>query len=400
MIKVDIISGFLGAGKTTLIKKLLNGGYQNEKLVLIENDFGQITIDSSFLKDSGVNVTEINSGCICCSLVGDFSKALLKVIDEFSPERIIIEPSGVGKLSDIVTAIKNTSEDLFLNILAVVVDANKFDVYRKHYGEFYNDQLENASTVIISRAKTQEKSKLDSLVEKIQEVNSKAQIVINAMDEVSPAELLRICESKASLKDGLEELLKTSHEHHHHDEHCNCGEHHHHHDDHCHHEEHHHEHDEHCSCGEHHHHHDEHCHHEEHHHKHDEHCSCGEHHHHHDEHCHHEEHHHKHDEHCHCGEHHHDHHHAEEIFTTWSCHTTKVFSKTELEAIVQGLNNSFEYGTVIRAKGVVCSENGKWLHFDFVPGEVSVREGSPEGIGALCVIGTKIHKKTLEKVFK
>ena len=376
MIKVDVISGFLGAGKTTLIKKLLNGAYKKEKVVLIENDFGQITIDSAFLKESGVNVTEINSGCICCSLVGDFSKALLKVIEQFSPERIIIEPSGVGKLSDIVNAIEKTSDELALNVLVAVIDAKKFDVYRKHYGEFYNDQLSNASTIIVSRVDKLEKDKLDDLVEKIHSANPKAQIIINAWDEISSEDLLRLCEAKLSVKEDLEEYVKASA--HHHGEHCHCH--------HC--EEERHHHDENCH-GEH-HHHDEHCHGEHHHH--DEHCH-GEHHH-HDENCHGE--HHHHDEHCH-DEHHH---HADEVFTTWSCHTTKQFTKDQLESVAQDLNNEAENGMIIRAKGVVASSDGKWLHFDFVPGEVSVREGTPEGIGAVCVIGSNINQTALEKAFK
>ena len=396
MTKIDIYSGFLGAGKTTLIKKMISEAYQGEKLVLIENEFGQIGIDSGFLQDAGINITEMNSGCICCSLVGDFGKALTQVISEYNPDRIVIEPSGVGKLSDVIAAVeKVTDENVTLDCTVAVVDAGKVKVYMKNFGEFYNNQIETASTIILSRSDMVPAQKLDAAVAMLREHNPKVTIVTTPWNQLTGAQLMEAMEGKAKVSVDLAEM-EEEHHHHHHDEHCCCG---HHHE-----EEHHHHHDEeHCCCGhheeEHHHHHDEeHCccghhHEEEHHHHHDEeHCCCGHH--------HEEGHHHHHEgEHCSCGGHHdHHHHHADEVFTSWGVETHKKFT---LDAIREALFelNSGAYGIVLRAKGIVEAEDGTWIHFDFVPGEMNLRTGGAAVTGKLCVIGAQLQENKVAELF-
>ena len=443
MTKIDIYSGFLGAGKTTLIKKMIQEAYAGQKLVLIENEFGEIGIDGGFLQDAGINITEMNSGCICCSLVGDFGKALAQVIEQYNPDRIVIEPSGVGKLSDVIGAVnKVTTEDVTLGYTVAVVDAGKVKVYMKNFGEFYNNQVETASTIILSRTDAIPQAKLDTAVAMLREHNEAATIITTPWGSLTGAQILEAMAGKSTLAAELAKLEEAHH--HHHDEHCCCGHHeehehhhHHHHDEHCccgHHEEHehhhHHDHDEHCCCGhheehEHHHHHhdqDEHCccgHHEEHehhhHHDHDEHCSCGhheehEHHHHHhdqDEHCccgHHEEHehhhHHDHDEHCSCGchDHEHHHHHADEVFTSWGVETAKKFDKASIEAALKELDTG-KFGMVLRAKGILPANDGSWIHFDYVPEEYNVRTGSADITGKLCVIGSQLDEKGVAALF-
>ena len=383
MTKIDIYSGFLGAGKTTLIKKMISEGYQNQKLVLIENEFGEIGIDGGFLKDAGINITEMNSGCICCSLVGDFGRALEKVIAEYHPDRVIIEPSGVGKLSDVIGAVKKViGHDVELGYTVAVADAGKVKVYMKNFGEFYNNQIETASTIILSRTDAITEAKLNTALSLIREHNDKATVVTTPWTELTGEQLIEAMEGNASLAKDLADL---EHEHHHeHDEHCCCG--------HDHDHEHHHDHDEHCDCGH------DHDHDHEHHHDHDEHCCCGH------DHDHEHEHHHEHDEHCGCGcdhdhdhEHHH-HHHADEVFTSWGVETTKKFTADEIRHILEELDSG-EYGIVLRAKGIVAGADGKWLHFDHVPGEADVRTGSAGVIGRLCVIGSKLNEQEIVKLF-
>ena len=412
MTKIDIYSGFLGAGKTTLIKKLIAELYKGQKLVLIENEFGQIGIDSGFLQDSGINITEMNSGCICCSLVGDFGKALEQVIVEYNPDRIIIEPSGVGKLSDVIGAVeKVTSEEVTLGYTVAVVDAGKVKVYMKNFGEFYNNQIETASAIMLSRTDSVTQQKLDLAVELIRQLNEKATIVTTPWHELTGSQIEEALSGYASVE---AELAKLEHEHHHHehDEECCCG---HHHEEHHH---HHHEHDEECCCG---HHHEEHHHH---HHEHDEECCCGhhheEHHHHHhgnDEECccghHHEKHHHHHhghDEECCCGHHHeenhhhHDgecscgHHHAEDVFTSWGAETVKKFTIEQIHAALNALDTG-HYGVILRAKGIVSCADGGWIHFDYVPGEMNVRQGSAAVTGKLCVIGANLDEQAVVSLF-
>ena len=411
MTKIDIYSGFLGAGKTTLIKKMISEAYAGEKLVLIENEFGQIGIDSGFLQDAGINITEMNSGCICCSLVGDFGKALTQVIADYAPDRIVIEPSGVGKLSDVIAAVnKVTSDTVTLGYTVAVVDAGKVKVYMKNFGEFYNNQVETASTIILSRTDAVPQNKLDAAVALLRERNSDATIVTTPWSELNGLQIREAMEGKASLAAALAELEQ---EHlHHHDEHCHCHEEHehHHHDEHCHcHEEHeHHHHDEHCHCHEEHehHHHDERCHcHEEHeHHHHDEHCHCHEEHehHHHDAHCHcHEEHeHHHHDEHCCChgGHEHQHHHHADEVFTSWGVETARKYTVESIEEVLQTFDSG-NYGIILRAKGIVAGADGSWIHFDYVPGEKNVRIGSAAVTGKLCVIGAEMKSDEIARLF-
>ena len=422
MTKIDIYSGFLGAGKTTLIKKMISEGYQGQKLVLIENEFGEIGIDGGFLQEAGINITEMNSGCICCSLVGDFGKALEQVIAEYNPDRIIIEPSGVGKLSDVIGAVeKVVNEEVTLGYTVAVCDAGKVKVYMKNFGEFYNNQIETASTIILSRTDSAPQAKLDASVALIREHNEKATIVTTPWGQLTGTQLIEAMEGQATLAKELAEL-ERAHEHHHHDheehehhhhhhEHCCCGhhdheehEHHHHHDhdEHCccghhDHEEHehhrHHDHDEHCCCG--HHDHEEHEHH--HHHDHDEHCCCG--HHDHEEHEHHH-HHHEHDEHCTCGCHNHDHHHhhADEVFTSWGMETHKKFDKAAVEAALHELDSG-KYGTVLRAKGIIPANDGTWIHFDMVPEEIDLRTGSAAINGKLCVIGAQLDEKGIAALF-
>ncbi len=416
MTKIDIFSGFLGAGKTTLIKKLLKEAYAGEKLVLIENEFGEIGIDGGFMQDAGIQVTEMNSGCICCSLVGDFGKALQKVLDEYHPDRILIEPSGVGKLSDIIRAVQNLdAKDVLLNGFTTVADVKKCKMYMKNFGEFFNDQIENAGCIVLSHTQNANDEKIAETVAMLREKNPTATIVTTPWDVLDGAQLLAAMERRDTIEEELARLAADVH--HHHEDECDdpdCHCHHHHHDEEeCHHEHHHHHHhhdgecdDEECECHHHHHHHDEeHEHHEHHHHHHhecdDPECEC----HHHEHHEH--EHHHDHecdDPHCDCHHHehkhghHHHHHHADEVFVSFGAETTKKFAKDELESILSALTDE-KYGFVLRAKGIVECKCGQWLHFDYVPGEGDVREGSAAIIGRLCVIGSKLNRHALEKLF-
>ncbi len=377
MTKIDIISGFLGAGKTTLIKKLLGEAFKGEKVVLIENEFGEIGIDGGFLKDAGIEITEMNSGCICCSLVGDFGTALQEVIAQYHPERVIIEPSGVGKLSDVIKAVQNVQDgtDLVLNSFTTVADANKCKMYMKNFGEFYNNQVENAGTIILSRTGDMKEEKLEKAVSLLREKNPDAAIITTPWEQLDGKQILQIMERKDSF---MEDLLKEveHHEHHHDHEHgesCGCG-HEHHHD---------HEHGESCGCG-HDHHHD---------HEHGESCGCG-----------HDHHHgHEHGESCGCGhDHHHDHdhHHADEVFTSWGTETPKKFDHDELEEILKTLSENDDYGMILRAKGMLQSTKGGWIYFDLVPGEYEMREGTPDYTGRICVIGSKIKTEEIEKLFQ
>ena len=398
MTKIDIFSGFLGAGKTTLIRKLISEAFKGEKLVLIENEFGEIAIDGGFLQDAGIEITEMSQGCICCSLVGDFGKALRQVLETYHPDRILIEPSGVGKLSDVIRAVQNLHmEDVTLNSFTTVADANKCKMYMKNFGEFYNDQIEHANSIILSRTDGIKPEKLEACVALLREHNQNATIITTPWDQLTGAQILETMEHKNTLEEELKLLAEeTEHEHHHHDhdehdEHCTCGCHDHHDDDEDEHEHHHHdhdEHDEHCTCGCHDHHDDddEHEHHHHEHDEHDEHCTCG---------CH--DHDHDHDEHDH--EHHHHHHHADEVFTSWGTETTRKFTKDEIEHILEELDNSEKYGMILRAKGIVAGRDGEWIHFDYVPEETSVRNGSAGVIGRLCVIGSHINEAAIEALF-
>ena len=401
MTKIDIYSGFLGAGKTTLIKKMIQEAYCGEKLVLIENEFGEIGIDGGFLQDAGINITEMNSGCICCSLVGDFGKALTQVIEQYNPDRIVIEPSGVGKLSDVVAAVqKVTGNGVELGNTVAVVDAGKVKVYMKNFGEFYNNQVETAGTIILSRTDSIPQAKLDAAVALLREHNATAALVTTPWSQLTGKQLLEAMEGEHSLAKDLEELEHAHHHHHHHhdEEHeCCCGHHH---------EEHHHHHDEEheCCCGhhheeEHHHHHDEehecccdHHHEEEHHHHHhdEEHeCCCGH---------HHEEHHH-HDHDCGCGHHHdHHHHHADEVFTSWGVETAKKFAAEDIHKALEALDSG-DYGMILRAKGIVAGVDGSWIHFDYVPEEHDIRTGSAAVIGKLCVIGADMKEQAVAALF-
>ena len=396
MTKVDIFSGFLGAGKTTLIKKLIAEAYSGEKLVLIENEFGEIGIDGGFMQDAGIEVTEMNSGCICCSLVGDFGKALRKVVEEYAPDRILIEPSGVGKLSDVIRAVQNVGSDaLQLNSFTAVVDANKCKMYMKNFGEFFNDQVEHANAIILSRTGEISPDKLNTDIALLREHNPNASLIVTPWSELTGAQILETMEKRNTLEAELELLKEESrHEHHHHedddDEHECCGHHHHDDDD-----------DEHECCG--HHHHDDddehgccgHHHHDDD----DEHECCGHHHgHEQDEHQHH---HHHHDggecddPECEC---HHHHHHADEVFTSWGVETPKAFTMDELKADLAALDDAEKYGAVLRAKGIVKGE-GCWIHFDYVPGESNIRTGSASVMGRLCVIGSKLNEHELSELF-
>lgn len=400
MTKIDIFSGFLGAGKTTLIRKLISEAFKGEKLVLIENEFGEIAIDGGFLQDAGIEITEMSQGCICCSLVGDFGKALHQVLETYHPDRILIEPSGVGKLSDVIRAVQNLHmEDVTLNSFTTVADANKCKMYMKNFGEFYNDQIEHANSIILSRTDGIKPEKLEACVALLREHNQNATIITTPWDQLTGAQILETMEHKNTLEEELKLLAEeTEHEHHHHDhdehdEHCTCGCHDHHDNDEDEHEHHHHhhdhdEHDEHCTCGCHDHHDDddEHEHHHHDHEEHDEHCTCG---------CH--DHDHDHDEHDH--EHHHHHHHADEVFTSWGTETTRKFTKDEIEHILEELDNSEKYGMILRAKGIVAGRDGEWIHFDYVPEETSVRNGSAGVIGRLCVIGSHINEAAIEALF-
>ena len=398
MVKIDIISGFLGAGKTTLIKKLLKEAFEGEQVVLIENEFGEIGIDGGFLKDAGIEIREMNSGCICCSLVGDFGASLKEVVEKYHPDRILIEPSGVGKLSDVIKAVQGVEEDvdIQLNSYTTVVDAKKCKMYMRNFGEFFDNQVQYAGAIIMSRTDIVDEKKAMESMELLRSINEKAAIITTPIEKLDGKKILEVMEHPVSLAD---ELLKEEQEHHHaHDDECGCG---HDHD----HEHHHHDHDDECGCGhdhdhEHHHHHDHddecgcgHDHdHEHHHHDHDE-CGCG---HDHD----HEHHHHDHDDECGCGHHHdHHHHHADEVFTSWGRETIKKFTREGLEKMLESLSASEEYGVILRAKGMLPAEDGTWIYFDMVPEETEIREGSPEYTGRLCVIGSKLNEEKLAKLF-
>ena len=388
MTKIDIISGFLGAGKTTFIKKLLQEAISGEQVVLIENEFGEIGIDGGFLKDSGIEIREMNSGCICCSLVGDFGKSLSEVLTKYKPDRIIIEPSGVGKLSDVMKAVIDVSADMdvALNSAVTIVDAAKCKMYMKNFGEFFNNQ--NAGTVVLSRTDITDTAKIQKDVEMIREKNPKAAIVTTPLAELGGSQLLEIIEKRDTMLDDLLEEVRESHHHHDDDDDCCCG--------HDHDHEHHHDHDE-DEEHEHHHHHD-----------HDDDCCCGhddEHHHDHDEDEEHEHHHHHdHDDDCCCGhdhdhEHHH-HHHADEVFTSWGMETIVPVTKDQLEDILKRLAETKEFGDVLRAKGMLPTENpGEWLYFDLVPEQYEIRDGKPDYTGKVCVIGASLKEEELNKVF-
>ena len=392
MTKIDIYSGFLGAGKTTLIKKMIQEAYQGQKLVLIENEFGEIGIDGGFLQDAGINITEMNSGCICCSLVGDFGKALTQVIQQYDPDRIVIEPSGVGKLSDVIGAVnKVTNENVTLGYTVAVVDAGKVKVYMKNFGEFYNNQVETASTIILSRTDAIPQAKLDTAVAMLREHNEDATIITTPWGDLTGEQIIHALEGKATLAAEMAKLQQEhAHHHHHHEEECCCGhhdhEHHHHHEEECccdHHDhEHHHYHEEECCCG----HHDH-----EHHHHHEEECCCG----HHDH-----EHHHHHEEECCCGhhDHHHHDHHADEVFTSWGVETAKKFDRRQVELALQQLDSGL-YGMVLRAKGILMANDGTWIHFDYVPEEYNVRTGGADITGKLCVIGSQLDEKGVAALF-
>lgn len=377
MTKIDIYSGFLGAGKTTLIKKMIQEAYKGEKLVLIENEFGEIGIDGGFLKEAGIEITEMNSGCICCSLVGDFGKALNQVLEQYNPDRIIIEPSGVGKLSDVIAAVKRVLRPgVELGSAVAVADATKCRMYMKNFGEFYNNQIETAQTIFLSRIDMVSEEKLHQAVEMIRTRNDHATIVTTPWQQLTGEQLRAAMEQENTLAQELEHL-EHDHEHHHHehdhDEHCGCG---------CHDHEHEHLHD--------------HDHDHEHHHDHGPDCTCGCHDHDHDQEHHHE---HEHDEHCDCGCHDHHHHHADEVFTSWGVETPKKFTKVGIASMLAALEDESLYGFVLRAKGYVEGEDGQWIYFDYVPGDPVIRDGSPAVTGRLCVIGSKINEQALSTLF-
>lgn len=363
MTKVNIISGFLGAGKTTLIKKLLKEAFVNEQVVLIENEFGEIGVDGGFMKEAGIEIKEMNSGCICCSLVGDFEESLKEVVNTYHPDRVIIEPSGVGKLSDIVKAVEKVHDDVHLHIdgALTVVDAKKVKMYQKNFGEFYNDQLEEAQVILMSHTQNVSQEKLEQAIALIREHNDHAKIVTTDWDKLDANDILHLVDAEDWVFDMHEE-------HHHHEEECCCHEHHHH--------------DEECCCHEHHHNEEECCCHEHHHHE--EECCCHEHHH--------------HEEECSCGHHHH--HHADEVFETWGLETANAFNAETVRIVLDALANSSQYGNVIRAKGIVETVDGTWLYFDVVPEEVEVREGKASHMSRICVIGTDLDRERLHEVFK
>ncbi len=405
MTKIDIISGFLGAGKTTLIKKLIKEAYSGEKLVLIENEFGEIGIDGGFLADAGINITEMNSGCICCSLVGDFGKALNKVLDEFHPDRILIEPSGVGKLSDVIRAVQNIKrDDAELNSFTTVCDAGKCRMYIKNFGEFYIDQVEHASAIILSHTSGMSQEKITKAFDMLRELNPGAVIVTTPWDQLDGKQIVEAMEGDSSLKNELQKLISEQDDlsrHHDDDDECGHGHHHHGDDDECGHGHHHHGDDDECGCG---HHHDDECGHGHHHHGDDDECGNGHHHHGDDDECgcghHHDEEHHEHhyDENgvCSCGHHHH---HADEVFSSWGAETTVRFSDDKIRDILESLEQEADYGMVLRAKGIVMADDGGWIHFDYVPGEPDVRRGSAAVTGRICVIGSGINESKLQKLF-
>lgn len=347
MTKIDIISGFLGAGKTTLIKKLIQEAFIGEKLMIIENEFGEIGIDGGFLNNSGIEITEMNSGCICCSLVGDFGVALKEALAKYSPERIIIEPSGVGKLSDVIKAVESIKDEVSikLNSFTAVVDAIKCKMYMDNFGEFFNNQIENANTIVLSRSQKLSEEKLEKCVAQIREHNKSAAIITTNWDEISGKQILKAMEEGNSLEKELLNEEKEHHKHHHHDENCDCHDHEHHH------------HGEECGCHNHHHH--------------DEECDC----------------------------HDHEHHHADDVFTSWGIETPKKYSKTEINEILKVLSETSEFGIILRAKGIVPCTEGGWINFDLVPGEYEIREGEADYTGKLCVIGTKLDKAKIQELF-
>ncbi len=385
MTKIDIFSGFLGAGKTTLIKKLIEEAYHGEKIVLIENEFGEIGIDGGFLAEAGIKINEMNSGCICCSLVGDFAAALQKVITEYDPDRILIEPSGVGKLSDVIKAVQNAdTHGAELNGFTTIVDANKCKMHMKNFGEFFNDQVENAGCIVLSHTGAISEQRIADCVALLKEHNETAVIVSTPWDQLSGAQLLEAMERKSTLAAELERLAKQAEEEHehHHDGECCHHDHEHYHDGECCHHDHEHHHDGECCHHDHEHHHDgECCHHDhEHHHEYDEHgnCSCG--------------HHHDHDHHG------HHHHHADEVFVSFGAETTKKFNADALRTALEAFTDSEKYGMILRAKGIIASDDGKWIHFDYIPGESDIRYGSAGVIGRLCVIGSKINKEAVSEL--
>ena len=410
--KIDIISGFLGAGKTTLIKKLLKEAYADEQVVLIENEFGEIGIDGGFLKEAGIEIREMNSGCICCSLIGDFGTSLKEVVDKYHPDRILIEPSGVGKLSDVIKAVQGVQGDvdIVLNSYTTVVDAKKCKMYMRNFGEFFNNQVEYAGAIIMSRTDIIDEKKAQQAMELLRGINAKAAIITTPIEKLDGKKILEVMEKPVSLEEELmaeEEVCPEcghvhehgEHHHHDHDDECGCGhdhdEHEHHHD----HEDHEHHHDHECGCEhdheDHDHHHDHHHDHEdhEHHHDHDDECGCG---HDHDEHEHHD-----HDHECGCGHDHHDHHHhhADEVFTSWGRETIKKYTREGLEKMLEALSASEDYGIILRAKGMLPAEDGTWIYFDMVPEETEIREGAPEYTGRLCVIGSKLKEDKLAELF-
>lgn len=391
MTKIDIISGFLGAGKTTLIKKLIEQAFKGEKLVLIENEFGEIGIDGGFLKDAGVQITEMNSGCICCSLVGDFGTALKQVITDYTPDRIIIEPSGVGKLSDVIKAVKDVSSDLDVELdsYTTVADVSKVKIYMKNFGEFFNNQIESANTIILSRTQTTTQDKIEKAVAMIREKNDHATIITTPWDELDGAAIREAMQNYKSLEETMLDEAKSGHDHDHGDE-CTCGCH-----DHDHHHDHEHDHGDDCTCGCHDHDHDDHDH--EHHHDHD-----GHDHDHHHDHDHDHEHHHDHGDECTCGCHDHDHHHhhADEVFTSWGKETPHKYNEDKLREILDTLADTEKYGVILRAKGIVPSDAGDWLYFDLVPGEFEIRKGKADITGKLCVIGSKLKEDDLAQLFE
>ena len=410
--KIDIISGFLGAGKTTLIKKLLKEAYADEQVVLIENEFGEIGIDGGFLKEAGIQIREMNSGCICCSLVGDFGTSLKEVVDKYHPDRILIEPSGVGKLSDVIKAVQGVQGDvdIVLNSYTTVVDAKKCKMYMRNFGEFFNNQVEYAGAIIMSRTDIIDEKKAQQAMELLRGINAKAAIITTPIEKLDGKKILEVMEKPVSLEEELmaeEEVCPEcghvhehgEHHHHDHEDECGCGHDHDEHDHHHYHDEHEHHHDE-CGCD---HDHDEHEHHHdheghEHHHDHHDECGCG---HDHDEHEHHHEHHHDHDHECGCGHDHHDHHHhhADEVFTSWGRETIKKYTREGLEKMLEALSASEDYGIILRAKGMLPAEDGTWIYFDMVPEETEIREGAPEYTGRLCVIGSKLKEDKLAELF-
>ncbi len=390
MTKIDIMSGFLGAGKTTLIKKLLKEALADSKVVLIENEFGEIGIDGGFLKEAGIEIKEMNSGCICCSLVGDFGESLKEVLDTYKPDRVMIEPSGVGKLSDVEKAVLNvdTEVEAVLSSKVVVVDASKCKMYMKNFGEFFLDQVEYADTIVLSRTDKLSQEKLEKAVEMLREHNEHATIITTPWDQISGEDILATMEQENDLLLAMIKEMNEEHEHHHEGEHeCCCGHHYHEHEE---------EHE--CGCGHHHEHEEEHeCECGHHHHEHEEahECGCD---HHHD----HHEHHHEHGEECSCGcggHHEHGHHHADEVFTSWGLETPAQYTADEINGILEALEDESEYGMILRAKGMVPSTDGTWVYFDYVPGEVDVRTGNPDVTGKLCVIGSKLKEENLQKLF-